>query len=200
MLPAVLFIRPHVGLSHMFVLWLTGIPASGKSTIAKRLAQELKSRGVDCEVLESDEIRKIVTPRASYTDEERDWFYGVMLIWLAKLLFRHNIAVIIDATGHKRAYRENARREFGDKFVEVYVKCSLETAMRRDPKGLYRAALEGRIRTLPGIQVPYEEPVSPDVVVDTEREDVDTCVRKILDYLANRGLLRPQKYCDQLNT
>ncbi len=174
----------------MFVIWLTGIPASGKSTIARRLAEELKARGVDCEVLESDEVRKVLTPKPTYTDEERDWFYSIALVWLAKLLFKHNIAVIIDATGHKRAYRESARREFGNKFIEVYVKCSLETAIKRDPKGLYKAALEGRIKTLPGLQVPYEEPLNPDVVVDTEHESPEQCVNKILEHLEKRGLIR----------
>jgi len=183
----------------MLVIWLTGIPASGKSTIAKALAEKLRSIGLEVEVLESDEIRKVLTPRPLYSDEERDWFYGKVLIWLAKLLFKHNITVIIDATGHKRMYRENARREFGKKFVEVYVKCSLETAMKRDPKGLYKAALEGRISTLPGLQVPYEEPENPEVVVDTEREDVDTAVRKIVNYICNRRLI-PEEYCSKLNT
>jgi len=183
----------------MLVIWLTGIPASGKSTIARALSERMRAMGLEVEVLESDEIRKILTPRPLYSEEERDWFYGRVLIWLAKILFRHNICVIIDATGHKRMYRENARREFGKRFVEVYVKCSVETAMKRDPKGLYKAALEGRIKTLPGLQVPYEEPENPDIVIDTEREDVEAAVRKILRYICNRELV-PEEYCSKLDS
>ncbi len=183
----------------MLVVWLTGIPASGKSTIAKKLYKKLVDVGIKVEILESDELRKILTPKPLYTEEERDWFYGKVIIWLAKLLYRNGIFVIIDATGHKRVYREEARREFKEKFIEVYVKCSLETAMKRDPKGLYRAALEGKIKTLPGLQVPYEEPTNPDVIVDTDIEDVDTCVRKILEHICGRELI-PKEYCSKLNT
>ncbi len=181
----------------MLVIWLTGIPASGKSTISRALSEKLRGAGLEVEVLESDEVRKILTPRPLYSEEERDWFYGKVLIWLAKLLFKHGICVIIDATGHKRMYRENARKEFGKHFIEVYVRCSVETAMKRDPKGLYRAALEGRIRTLPGLQVPYEEPINPEVIVDTEKEDVDTAVRKIIGYICNRRLIS-EEYCRKL--
>ncbi len=173
----------------MFVIWLTGIPASGKSTIARKLADRLRGLGLKVEVLESDEVRKVLTPRPTYTEEERDWFYGTVLVWLAKLLYRNGICVIIDATAHKRAYREKARQEFGNDFVEVYVKCSIETAMKRDPKGLYKAALEGKIKTLPGLQVPYEESPNPDVVVDTEKMTPEECVETILSKLRERGLL-----------
>ncbi len=183
----------------MIVIWLTGIPASGKSTIAKELYRTLRKAGLDIEILESDEVRKVLTPRPLYTDEERDWFYGTVLIWLAELLYRHNIVVIIDATGHKKKYRENARYKFRERFVEVYVKCSIETAMKRDPKGLYKAALEEKIKTLPGLQVPYEEPENPDVIVDTENESVQECVRKIIDYICRKGLI-PQEYCSKFNT
>lgn len=171
------------------MIWLTGIPASGKSTIAKLLAEKLRQLGIKVEVLESDDVRKVLTPKPLYTDEERDWFYGTVLVWLAKLLFRNGISVIIDATGHKRAYRERARSEFGDRFLEVYVKCSLETAMKRDPKGLYRAALEGRIKTLPGLQVPYEEPTNPDVVVNTETMSPEECVNVIIQKLREKNLI-----------
>ncbi len=169
-----------------FVSWFTGIPGSGKSTIAREAARALSSMSVRVEVLESDEVRRVLTPRPMYTDEERDWFYGTVLIWLAKLLYRNGVNVIIDATGHKAWYRQKARLEFGENFIEVYVRCSLRTAMARDPKGLYRAAIEGRIRTLPGLQVPYEEPTSPDLVLDTERMSVDECVKKFIDYLRAR--------------
>ena len=168
-----------------FVIWLTGIPASGKSSIAKKLREKLMSMNWRVEVLESDELRKVLTPKPLYTDEERDWFYRT-IIWLAQLLHRHDINVIIDATAHKKKYRDEAREVFGENFIEVYVKCSLETAMRRDPKGLYRKALAGEVKTLPGLQVPYEETPNPEIVLDTEKLNPNECVEEIVKYLMTK--------------
>jgi len=168
-----------------FVIWLTGIPASGKSSIAKKLREKLIDMDWKVEVLESDELRRVLTPKPLYTDEERDWFYST-IIWLAQLLHKHDINVIIDATGHKKKYRDEARKIFGKNFIEVYVKCSVETAMKRDPKGLYRRALTGEVRTLPGLQVPYEETPNPEITLDTEKLSIDECVEEILKYLMKR--------------
>ena len=172
-----------------FVAWFTGIPASGKSTIAKKVCEKLKDMGIKIEILESDEVRKVITPKPLYSDEERDWFYGTVLIWLAELLYRNGINVIIDATGHKAWYREKAREKFRQNFLEIYIKCSVETAMKRDPKGLYKAALEGRIKTLPGLQVPYEEPTNPDLVLDTEKLSINECVEKFIQLLKGKGFI-----------
>ncbi|RLF24658.1 MAG: adenylyl-sulfate kinase [Thermoprotei archaeon] len=171
-----------------FVIWFTGIPASGKSTIAKAVEDRLKRMGLKVERLESDSLRKILTPRPQYTEEERDWFYGV-IAWLAYLLYRNDVNVLIDATAHKAMYREKARQLIGKDFIEVYVKCPIEIAMKRDTKGLYKKALEGIIKTLPGLQVPYEEPVSPDIVLDTSVESVEDCAEKVLTLLRRRGYL-----------
>ncbi|MEM4700366.1 MAG: adenylyl-sulfate kinase [Candidatus Nezhaarchaeales archaeon] len=170
-----------------FAVWLTGIPSSGKSTIAKKLKEKLETRGVGVEVLESDEIRKHLTPRPTYTEEERDAFYSA-LTFIGELLVRHGINVVFDATAHKRAYRDEARRRI-EKFVEVYVKCPLDEAMRRDPKGLYRRSLKGEISSLPGLQVPYEEPLNPDVVVDTSKLSPDEAAEAIISKLRERGLI-----------
>ncbi len=172
-----------------FVIWLTGIPSSGKSTIARALKKALKSYGIKVEVLESDQMRKILTPKPKYTAEERDWFYNT-LSWLAWLLYKNGINVIIDATGHKAEYRHRAREMIGSDFIEVYVRCPLEVAMSRDTKGLYKLALEGKIKTLPGLQVPYEEPPSPELVVDTSLESLQNIVNKIIKFLKGRGYLR----------
>ena len=171
-----------------FVLWLTGIPASGKSTIAKMLKFKLEQENVKVAVLESDEIRKVLTPNPKYTEEERDWFYST-LIWISSLLYRNGINVIIDATAHKRTYREKARSLFGKDFIEVYLRCPLKVAMKRDPKGLYKRALRGEIKTLPGLQVPYEEPCNPELIVDTSKEAPNEIVKKIILFLRSSGYL-----------
>lgn len=168
-------------------LWLTGRPASGKSTIAAELAQRLSGRGIDTEILDADDLRSVLTPRPSYTDEERDWFYGV-LVFLAELLSRHGVTVLIAATGHRRAYRDEARRRI-PRFREVHVICSPETCRARDPKGLYQRADRGEISGLPGEQVPYEAPEAPWLAVDTERVGRHEAVERVMAKLVEEGLL-----------
>lgn len=170
-----------------FAVWLTGIPSSGKSTIAKRLEERLRAYGVDVEVLESDEVRRRLTPHPTYTEEERDAFYSA-LVFIGELLVKHGVNVIFDATAHKRAYRDEARRRIS-KFIEVYVKCPLDEAMRRDPKGLYRRALKGELSSLPGLQVPYEEPLDPELVVDTLKVGPDEAAEAVVLKLKERGFL-----------
>jgi len=139
-----------------FAVWITGLPASGKSTLAAALHAELARRGVDAEVLESDGLRRVLTPRPRYDEEERDAFYGAML-HIGGLLLRHGVPVIFDATANLRRYRDRARALI-PRFFEVYVDTPLEVCRARDPKGLYRKAPG----SLPGLQAPYEPPLHPD--------------------------------------
>jgi adenylylsulfate kinase len=161
------------------------LPASGKSTIARALARQLAGRGIDCTVLESDELRRLLTPHARYDDEERDTFYS-QIVWIGALLARHGVPVIFDATANRRAYRDGGRKEFAA-FLEVYVACPLEVCMARDPKHIYRTApKQGNV---PGLQSDYEEPLNPEVVVRGDTEDPDTAAGRILAALADRGYL-----------
>lgn len=164
-----------------FCVWLTGLPASGKSTIAKELQSLLANLGIRSQILDSDELRKILTPNPTYTIEERDWFYNV-LVYFAEVLYKNGVNVIIAATGNKRVHRENARKKI-EGFVEVYLKCSLEVCMKRDRKGIYKLALEGKSKTVPGVQDPYEEPLFPELIIDTENSDPKECAEKILDFI-----------------
>ncbi len=147
-----------------FAIWMTGIPASGKSSITRELVRKLAIRGVFVVVLESDEMRLILTPEPTYTQEERDAFYRSLAL-IGGLIARSGVPVIFDATANKRTYREYARTLF-PRFVEVYVKCPLEICMTRDPKGIYGRATTGKASTVPGIQSPYEPPLKPDITVD----------------------------------
>ena len=142
-----------------FVIWLTGLSGSGKTTIAKILLEKLKEKNIITAHIESDNFRTVLTPQATYSRAERDWFYSV-LIFFAKLLSDSGTNVLLDATANKRRYREEARASVS-KFMEVYVRCPLEICMKRDPKGIYAAAREGKATTVPGLQENYEVPNIP---------------------------------------
>ena len=164
-----------------FAIWLTGLPASGKTTLAKGLASSLQARGLTIQVLDSDDLRDVLTPEPSYTSKERDWFYRVVA-FIAGLLTRNGVNVLIAATANRRRYRDHARQTV-QRFIEVYVQCSLETCIERDEKGIYQKALAGQATTVPGLQVPYEPPGDPAVVVDTEQTSPQEGVRQILEGL-----------------
>lgn len=166
-----------------FAVWITGLPASGKSTVAAALASELRARGVDVEVLESDALRQIFTPHPRYDEEERDAFYG-QIAHLAASLARHGVAVIIDATGNRRLYRDRARQQI-PRFFEVYVDTPLEVCMSRDPKGIYRDG-----RQVPGLQAAYEPPLHPDAVIHGDREPSESAARRIVAVLIGSGAIR----------
>jgi adenylylsulfate kinase len=170
-----------------FAVWVTGIPSSGKSSIAKALIKLLHEEDIPTQILETDEIRERIISSPTYTLEERDIIYRVMIL-SAEYLTAHGVSVILAATGYKRKYREEARRRLPN-YVEAYVKCSLETAMNRDSKGLYARARAGEIQGLPGLQDEYEEPTQPDITLDSEREPIDVLAEKIFVLLKNRGLV-----------
>ena len=170
-----------------FGVWITGLPSAGKSTLAAALARALALSTVPCEVLESDEVRRVLTPRPTYTDEERDAFYA-SLAWVGGLLVRHGVPVIFDATGGQRAYRDRARQAI-PRFLEVYVDTPIEVCRARDPKGIWRAEAEGRATAVPGSGAPYEPPERPDFVVRGHADDPDAAALRILGLLADRGWL-----------
>jgi adenylylsulfate kinase len=174
-----------MAVSPAFAVWITGLPASGKSTIARALARELAARRVDAAMLESDALRPVLTPHPTYSEEERDTFYGA-LSFIAALLVSHGVPTIVDATANRRRYRDQARAAI-DRFVEVFVDCSLDVCVARDPKGLYRRARAGHSNTVPGLRAPYEPPARPDLVVRGEGDTPETAARRILTLLEERG-------------
>jgi adenylylsulfate kinase len=170
-----------------FAVWITGLPASGKSTIAAKLLSQLLDRGVDVALLESDELRKIFTPHPRYDTDERDMFYRQM-VYVGVLLTQHGVPVIFDATANRRLYRCWARQQI-PKFVEAYVECPLATCIARDPKGIYRRAREGKAETVPGLQAAYEAPEKPEIILHGDRDAPKDEARRVLTKLVELGYM-----------
>ena len=171
-----------------FAVWVTGLPASGKSTLVSGLACQLAVRGVDVAVLESDVLRKIFTRHPLYSEEERDIFYE-QLVYLGVLLTQHGVPVVFDATANRRRYREGARQRIS-KFMEVYVDSPLDICIHRDPKGIYRRGLEGKAEAVPGLQVEYESPENPDLVVHGDKENPERAAERVIERLIDKGYVK----------
>lgn len=144
------------------VVWITGLPSSGKSTLAAALHERLRALGRAACVLDGDEVRAALVPQPGYSAEARDAFYAT-LAKLAALLAAQGLVTVVPATANRAAYRAEAKR-IAPRFVEVHVDVDLEECARRDAKGLYAAAKAGDNASLPGAGVAYEAPEAPDVV------------------------------------
>ena len=162
-----------------WAIWLTGLPASGKTTLARVLRGKLDEQGISVVLLDSDEARRVLTPRATYAPQERDTFYD-RLVAFAVWLVRCGENVIIVATGSQHSYRASARAQLAPHFAEVWVRCPIEVCRSRDPKGLYAGAAAGVIHNLPGVDAVYEAPVAPEVVVDTDRQTPEEAAEIVL--------------------
>jgi adenylylsulfate kinase len=172
-----------------FAIWLTGLPSSGKTTVAYVLRDLLAERGIAAQVLDSDELRTRLTPHPTYSPRERDWFYA-MVAYVAELLTTNGVNCLIAATAARRVYREEARKRI-TRFAEVYVDCSPEVCQKRDPKGLWQKAQQGEVASLPGMGMPYEPPSSPDVRVDTETHSAQDAAQRIFAQLDGEGFFSP---------
>ena len=170
--------------SPAFGIWITGLPASGKSTIVSALRPQLEALGLIVDVLESDEVRRLLTPQAAYSPEERDLFYRA-LAFTGQRLVAHGVTVLFDATASRQAYRDWARGMIPH-FIEVAVECSLAVCMERDRKGTYQKGLRGQSTTVPGLQSSYEPPANPELRIDTTKISPDEAARQINDIVRAR--------------
>ncbi|MFO0616648.1 MAG: adenylyl-sulfate kinase [Polyangiaceae bacterium] len=170
-----------------FVLWFTGLSGAGKSTLANLTAVALRERGVPVEILDGDEIRTHLSKGLGFSREDRDT--SVRRIgYVAKVVARVGACAITAAISPYRETRDEIRGQI-ERFVEVYLACSIPVLAARDPKGLYEKALKGEIRNFTGVDDPYEPPLTPEVTLDTATQAPDACVAAILAKLEALGYL-----------
>ncbi|HEX2396772.1 MAG TPA: adenylyl-sulfate kinase [Solirubrobacteraceae bacterium] len=167
------------------VLWLTGLSSAGKSTLSRMAATRLRERGHRVEVIDGDLIRERLSPDLGFSRTDRDENVRRVTV-ISDLLSRNGVIVLAAMISPFREARARARAELRARFVEVYVKASVEACAKRDPKGLYAKALGGQIGEFTGISDPYEEPLAPELVLDTEHESKQQCVARILEYVDAR--------------
>lgn len=170
-----------------FTLWFTGLPCSGKSAIADRLAEILKERGLRVERLDGDIVRQSLTRDLGFSKADRDENIR-RVTFVAKLLSRNGVAVLTSFVSPYRDIRAESRKEITN-FVEAYAKCSLDTCIGRDVKGMYKKAIEGKIKEFTGISDPYEEPLDPEILVETDKETLEESTQKVLKRLGELGYL-----------
>jgi adenylyl-sulfate kinase len=168
-------------------VWFTGLPCSGKTTIADELAPMIRDRGKKVERLDGDIVRKGLTRDLGFSKEDRDMNIE-RVTFVSKLLTRNDVIVLATFVSPYIARRQKTREEIGE-FIEVYVKASIEECIKRDVKGMYQKALRGEIKNFTGVDDPYEEPPNPEIIVDTDFESVDESVLKVFDYLEKKGYL-----------
>lgn len=197
--PEVIYCKPMISKTRMpknqlgFVLWFTGLPAAGKTTVANRVYQILKQRGLKVERLDGDIVREYLSRDLGFSKEDRDENIRRMGN-LSKLLVRNGIGVIASFISPYRHHRDEIRKSLaelglnpdgkrGPKFIEVYVNCPLEICEARDPKGLYKKARKGEILNFTGISDIYEPPENPEITLETDKESLEDSVAKVLAYL-----------------
>jgi adenylylsulfate kinase len=172
-----------------FTVWFTGLSCSGKTTVSKKVAEELLKRGLKVEVLDGDVVRTNLSKGLGFSKEDRDT--NIKRIgFVCKLLSRNGVVAIGAAISPYRDIRDYNRQQIGD-FVEVYCKCPLEVCIERDVKGLYKKALAGEISNYTGVSDPYEEPLNPEVVLETDKEALEQSVGKVIRKLEELRYIEP---------
>jgi len=173
------------------LIWFTGVAASGKSTISRAVEKELRRRGIKVENLDSDEIRANLSPELGYTMDARD-LNTKRLAFMGKVLARNGVFTLVAAVSSLRKFRDRAR-SWVDHFVEVYVKCPLEECQKRDPKGLYARAKRGEINDIAGLHQPFEDPLKPEVTLETDKLTVEQCCAQVIRKLEEMKYIPAEK-------
>ncbi len=169
------------------VIWLTGIPGSGKTTLALELKNFYDQKGLPIDILDGDEIRKTLSKDLGFSPEDRKE-HNRRVIFVAKILAKNGVTTIIPLISPYRETREFARKEIPN-FIEVWVKASVDECKKRDPKGLYKKAMAGEIKNLTGLQAPYEEPQNAELVLDTEKHTVEESAELLISTVKKLGYL-----------
>lgn len=171
------------------LIWITGLSASGKSTIAHHVERELFEKGIRSYVFDGDNVRHGLNCNLGFSREDRKENLR-RIVELSKLFVDAGIIVLAAFISPYKEDRKYIRDRFkGDNFLEIYVRCSVETCEKRDPKGQYKKARAGIIKNYTGISAPYEEPEDADLIIDTEKTDLETSVQKILELLIKKNFI-----------
>src|SRR3954462_11081125 len=171
-----------------FTLWFTGLSGAGKTTISEIVERELRARGSRVEVLDGDIVRENLSKGLGFSKEDRDTNIR-RIAFVADLLSRNGVPVITAAISPYREIRDEARELMGDRFIEVFVKASVEVCAERDVKGLYEKAFKGEMKEFTGVSDTYEPPLSPELTLDTEHDSAEEDAAKILTLLEERQLI-----------
>jgi adenylylsulfate kinase len=171
-----------------FTIWFTGLPCSGKSTVAILLASTIKKERGMVEVLDGDVVRTNLSKGLGFSREDRETNLN-RIAFVCNLLSRNGVPAIGAAISPFENCRQFARELVGENFVEVYTRCPVEVCIERDVKGMYKKALAGEIKGFTGVDDPFDEPEDPEIICDTDQETPEESTRKILDYLRTRGFL-----------
>jgi adenylyl-sulfate kinase len=171
-----------------FTLWFTGLSGAGKTTISTMVEDQLRERGSRVEVLDGDVVRENLSKGLGFSKEDRDTNIR-RIAFVADLLSRNGVPVITAAISPYRELRDEARDLMGDRFIEVFVKASVEVCAERDVKGLYEKAFKGEIKEFTGVSDPYEPPLDPELTLDTEHQTPEESAAQILSLLEERQLI-----------
>ncbi len=168
-------------------LWFTGLPCSGKSAIADVVAEKLRAQGLRAERLDGDIVRQDLTRDLGFSKADRDENIR-RVTFVARLLARNGVAVLVSFISPYREMRDRARQQIQN-FVEIYVKCPVEVCAKRDVKGMYQKAMRGEIKEFTGVNDPYEEPLRPELVLETDKETLEQSVEKMMAKIKELGYL-----------
>ncbi len=171
-----------------FVVWIEGLPGSGKSTLARGLSERLRAQGRATEVLDGQAVRETFFPELGYSRKDRET-QARRVSQLARILAGHDIAVIVAMITPYETSRQAARAAFGGRFAEVWLNCPIEVCETRDPRGLYKGSHEGRLTQVTGLDDPFEEPLDPDLVLETGRQPVGACLDRLVGHLTAHRFL-----------
>jgi adenylylsulfate kinase len=173
-----------------FTLWFTGLSGAGKTTISEIVEKELRQRFGKVEVLDGDIVRTNLSKGLGFSREDRDT--NILRIgFVAELLTRNGVGVIVSAISPFKEARDQVRRNIGEDFIEVYVDAPLEVCAERDVKGLYKKAFAGQIGQFTGVSDPYEPPAAPELHIKTDEEEPQESARRVILKLDELGYLRP---------
>ncbi len=173
-----------------FTLWFTGLSGAGKTTVSEIVEKELRERIGSVEVLDGDIVRTNLSKGLGFSRVDRDT--NVLRIgFVAKLLTRNGVAVIVSAISPYKEARDQVRRDIGDDFIEVFVDCPVEVCAGRDVKGLYKKAFAGEIKEFTGVSDPYEPPAAPELTLRTHEEEPKESARRVIAKLEKLGYLDP---------